>query len=724
VRRHFQVATIAFLTTCAWPSGAANEHQDARRWLTVSAADARAVEPGGVYEAYAAQRLALAQARAYALLGDVEHTIAHLPDLEHTRPSWSSDGDGAVRMLLVSLDLREINGDLIRVLVSSGRDDEALAYAARSPQFGNDPYLQLGIALGRQRAKSLPDFKGLNPDQAADIRVGAAYGLLEHGDAAHAERILAATTNAQARNNAVEHLGGILIATEQDPAALRRLLKIAALSGDRSEAILRDAISTAVRADDMDAAERLAKEVTDPKGRDAASAQLALGYLARGANRQAAALFDAARSRESSSWEHVAILLPRTDWLEARYAKIADPWRRTERLYQLAKQRLAAGERAVADRLAATAAKSARLISGDSTRWLVLKMLAEYHALAGAPDPAATFAALIPAGQRERAEADLQVAVAWARVGDVSAATQLINDLSDPVIRASALAAAAGAAHAVDQVGYRTLVSAAVGACTAINADEQERCWSNVVKMQLGTVDIDGARNTAMRAPEGSARAAALETVFDYHLKAHDLQRALDIARAIPGGMDPHLGTDRRANALALLVDTYAADGEIDTAAKLLAEIDQPVIRELHAAAVIAAMANAGRTQDALALVAGLRRRDAREQALALLFFKIAQRGDLPDATTLMSQVQSSRGGELCWVSAAAARNQDVATMDAWLQNLTDAACRAFAYAGAAYGAVAPAGDVSAESLFARVDPMRVEERMAKAMQIQAARMR
>jgi hypothetical protein len=705
---------------------AAADLEHAQRWLLQSDAAAAAYRPSGVYQEYNRQRIDLAQARAYALLGDVENTRKRLPQSSGDRPEWQSGGDGAVRSLLVSLDLREINLALLQTLATAGRQADALAYiAALNPEQGQQGlYLALGTALAKAGASPAGKTSGLTDQAQADLRAGFALGLVTMGKEGRARRELK-DLDAQLRSDAIERLAATLIFVDDDLTDVTRLLQLAVISAPTSAAIARSAVAMAVREGDLDDAVAVAAFVKEPVSRDALDAQLALGFAARGDTARAAEIFKANPKRTARTWEQVAMLTGQHEWLESYYQALADPWRRSERLYQFARRRLADGYREAGDKLIVIAGEAAEQIPGDSTRWLAFRQLAEYQAYAGAPQAAARWAQRIPASERERNSADIQVSIAWARTGAPDRAREVATSIADPILRVEALSAAAIALPDPRDAAVTALLDSALETLRSIGDDqsrERDAAWGSLTTRLLAAGRNAEAERVAVLAPAGGPLVATSTTMVTHYLAAGNTAAALTWARKLPSGSDTQVGYDRRDYALADVVDTLAAAGETRRAMTVLQEINHPAVRELHTTPVVMALAAQGDLTRALTLVQGLKRGDARESALGLVLYALAQRRELPDPASIMSQVPKRRGSELCWATAAAFGGNDAAAMDGWLQSLAEPACRAFAAAGAAYAAALAPAHPNVDDLFAALDPTHAEERMARAMQIAVAK--
>jgi len=707
---------------------AESEPANATRWLAQSEASAARLQTTGVYASYALTRVRLAQARAYAMLGDVENTRSHLPYADGAQPEWSSGGDGMVRMLLVSLDLDEIHASLLAVLADAGRTDDAYAYVAGlDPTQSIDPaYLQLGTALAMAGQTKARTPAGLTAMQSALRDAGIAQSLLQAGRPDAARDVIDAIEPETDRVQAVTILARRLVAGQDfDPVA--RLVELDVLPARETAELAQYAMSFALLSGDLNTATRLTAQVEEPAARDRLDATLAFALAEDGQQARAAEIFDAAKLYQAPTWEQAAIRLHRDAWLEAHYLAIKSPWRRSERLYQYARRKLDDGEKGEANRLAGLAAESAEEIPDGSTRWLAYELLAGYYARAGDPNAAATWAGKIPTEPQDARRLQIQAAAAvveaWARAGDVKRALAEAGRIEDPLGRVSGLTAAAAATFKRNLDAYRRLVTAAEHSLrSAGEASRRQRQdgWADLVTMQCRAADLDGAMETAARAMTAGEGAAAYEAIVTFTLEAGDLSAAEQAARALPAGIDPDTGRDARAHAFVQVTESLAENGEGLKAATLLGEIDQKHAREMATPAVVEALIARGEQARAIELAVVLKRDDARERAVGVVLAALAAQGVLPDPAKLMSKVPARYGGELCWASAAAT-GADPQSLDRWLDALQQPECRAFAYAGAVYGQLAPPADRKPADLFARLDPSQAEARMAEAMQKSAA---
>ena len=418
----------------------AADDEVARRWLDQSDDAAGLLEPSGVYASYSITRLRLAQARVYASLGDVENTRSRLPYGRDPRPEWSSGGDGMVRELIVSVDLDDIHQRLLEKLATGGRIDEALQYVEdlNEAQQGSGIHLQLGRALA-QAGISDQAISVLPAQQQANARAGFAWAMLEAGRLIEAKNNLMAIKPREQREQTVGLLVRTLMANNVLPLA-SRTLELDILSAGVNAALVQQVVSTALRTGDATEVVSLVQRIEEPGARDNLDAQLAYVLATAGDHAGATEVFDNAPRREASTWEQVAMLLENDAWLEERYLAIENPWRRTERLYQFALRKLAAGERREAERLADLCLTTIDEIPSSSTRWLALRLLAEYHARAANPAAAAARTAQIPTDGREakleRGQALAAVVEAWARAGDTDAALREADRIEDPVFSA------------------------------------------------------------------------------------------------------------------------------------------------------------------------------------------------------------------------------------------------------------------------------------------------
>jgi hypothetical protein len=723
---------LALWVSLAIPSASlgAGDPADAKRWLDLSDKAAASLQPSGVYASYALTRIRLVQALAYALLGDVENTQSRLPYAGDPRPEWSSGGDGMVRTLMVSLDLDEIHASLLTVLAEAGSVQDAFEYAAglTPEQNSEGAYLQLGMALARADRAMLVDTPGLTASQQANATAGKAWVLLERDDLDDARDVLLSIEPEETRIQTIAVLGRKLIAENQF-ANVVRLLELGVLPESETSALASEALSFTLLSGDLATATQLADRAGESVARDGVDAQLAFALAVSGEQTRAAKVFDQVKLKQAPMWEQVAMRLNRDAWLEKYYLALNSPWRRTERLYQFAVRKLTADDRNEADRLAALAEKSAEEIPAGSTRWLALELLAEYYAKAAEPPAAAAMAAKIaddtPDGQREKAKADAAVVEAWARAGGIEQALRAADGMADPLVRASGLTAAANAAFANDRGAYERLVLAAqssLGSMDESRFRERQGGWARLVTMQCRVGDMSGAMKSAASATSAGDAAAAHEAIVKFAIEAGDLNIAEQAARALPAGMDFSVGQDhRRGEALGQVTKALAANGDGRAADVLLEDIEQQHVRELATAAVAEALIAQGEQDKAIELAIALRRNDAREHAVGVVLRAMAEQHLLPDPEQLMSRVPERTGAEVCWASAAAA-GADRDRLDPWLQALDQPACRAFAYAGAAYAVRATPAELEPADLFSRSDPAMNEARMLEAMQKNAAR--
>ncbi|MDH3643935.1 MAG: hypothetical protein OES38_17655, partial [Gammaproteobacteria bacterium] len=615
------------------------------------------------------------------------------------------------------LQLEELHRTLLGELIAVNRINDAFSYVAALDlsQAGPDLYLQFGRQLQTEDNLSRKLVAALPPQQQAQLRMGVATSLITQQATGKARRVYEKIDESEAPAAAVEVIR--LLILESNWRAMNETLALAKLDEDTKSALIMQATDRAAR---IGATTELSK-LAGIASSDASRAQLAGAFAYSGDVDRAGQIFDRAKEREARTWEQVALRTARYEWLEAYYLALPDPWRRSERLYQWAKQRLAAGEADEANRLATLSEVAAREIPSTQTRALAHRLLSEYYALAADPEAATRMAEQIPAGtdtQKEQMKAQAQVAVAWAVAGQPTRAAEKAARISEIDARIAALVMVAQHVHGYDADAYDELVAQARRECLSLASDQKragESAWLLLLKTQLGAGDVFGATETSKQASAAGFAPAVYEVMADYQIVAGNFEEAILAARAVTAGADDTAGYGRQQHALGKIVLALADSGDGLRAAQLLARIDQESVRELNTAPVVRALVQQGETGRATELVKQLKRSDALHASMLEVLKTVAERRELPEAE-LLNEIPRRSGGDLCWAVAASAEVKQT-ELDGWLSRLNVVGCRAFAYAGAAYALMAPAEQVLPARLFALVDPSSNEERMALAMQ-------
>lgn len=695
---------------------AASKDEDAVRWLQRSGETAGAVAPSGVYEESQRVHLHLLQARAWALLGDVERTLELLPAADGDKAEWTSGGDGMVRLLIFNLETGEVLRLLLGTLINRGHLAQGLELVQSMYQRrGLDLYLDLGLSL--HDAPSKLNLKPLEPAHIASIQMGWTGALLardlleEAGATFHAidESLRPAVFEKLSRRYLLD-------------GNLDDLIRLAQMdAGHNSAKILAEAIIRAGRSIGSDQVPDLVDLIKAQSFDSTQLAMIALRYLEQNQIDAGRRLLFEASGNGSETWEQVAIRTQEHGWLRNYYRSIKDPWRRSERYYQYALRLLQTDARQDADKIAALSLESVQQIPSANTRALALRLLTEYHSRAGNPESVAELVRQIenldPPQSRELALARVQLAISQVGISDVAAVREILASVDLPRIRVTGRVLTAAAARGGNPSAYDGFVAAAREDIRSLEiVSEQQSAWSELISMQTEAGDLAGARQSADLAADTGHSAAALEVIADYQISREDFDDARDTIGSIPGGADIRSGADRRQLALGRLLTKLVEKGRALEAMETLAQMDPGPVRELNTTQVLQALLDEGRYDAAESLLSGLHRPDMIEHALAILLYDMAVRGELPDPVRHLARIPRRRGAALCWAASAAVMIENPARINAWVDNLPDANCRAFALAGAAYGVLLPDQPGRVNAVFELVDPVRVEKRMERAM--------
>lgn len=687
----------ALFTTLSIQAGAAQETH--LRWLEESDRLASTLPGSGAYAAYEKVQLSLVQAYTYAALGDVNKTLTHLP-FSSSDTDWLSGGDGMVRQLLIGDALRDVHRLLFKELADSGRSDDVIGYIDRLnlQQRTPDLFFELGYFFP---SINLPETK-----EHTAAMFGGVFANIENGNLPQARSTLASIPDARI-SPALDQQAQLLMMNGNWQAA-SALYRISADAGLIGKTRIKEAISVAVQARQMDTAEALARLLGDQL-QESHEVQIALGYAHDEQFNMARQVFQRVDEKKDRSWETVAIMLKEDAWLRTYYSQLADHWRRSERFYQLAKRQLSDGMRDAALNNINSAEQAAQQIKTPSTRALAFKMLAEFYGLYGNPNRVEQMVRAIPEDpslENYRGQARQFISLAWTVDGDVDKAIVAGLEIGHLPNRVTAMTKAAVLAFNTSESDYTRLITAIE---TDIQHSRDEGLWREVVAARLRVGDVKGAESTVSRAKQLADMPALDRALVEHYLTEGAFESAIAAANRLPED-----NQFRRQKAYGDIVKIAAANNAVETALDILPKINQPHIRDLSTTPVIRALVDSGKSETAEQLAAQINRRDAREDALAVLLYKQAAQGKLPSVELMQTVPRNSNG--LCWAVSASAE-VDTKALEHWLNNLDDDGCRAFAYVGAAQNLVARQ---DAAAAFRLIDPMQTTERMTEAMQRQA----
>ena len=715
VSKHFRILLVLLVFA---PSQYAHcQQDDATRWLLQSMQTAKQIKPSGVYEQSQHVRLKLLQARGWALTGDVERTLELLPAADGNDAEWASGGDGMVRLLLFRLETGEVLRSLLNTLVSKGQEQQALELVQLVlEQTKINLYLDLGLSLDPEKSDLKIDT--LEAKLKAAVQMGKTGSLLAK-DRVDEARKEYNSIDQSFRAAEFEKLNQHYLVNGK-LESINRLVQIDA--GRDTASIMAQAAMFAGRSFDPAQFPNINMLIKDETIDPAQLAMIALAYLEHGQIEQARRLLLESSGKGSQSWEHVAMLVGEHEWMQNYYQSIKDPWRRSERYYQYALRLLKANEKEQADRIAVLSLESALQIPSVNTRGLALRLLSEYHRQAGNLERVAELVQQIeildPPQLRDLSLARIQLAISQVESGDAAAAREILLSIQDKKIRITGWVEAAGKARENSSASYDDFISTAREEILAIQQkNEQQSGWRELIGMQTLAGDLRGARQSADIAASTGHATAALEVIVDYQISMEDFVEARLTIESIPAGIDNRSGGKPRQKAMGRLLTKLIETGNTLKAKKILEQMEQDHVRELHTPQVLQALVKDGKSEAAEELLATLKRSDMIERALSIILYDRASRGELPDPVRLLSKVPRRSGAELCWVATAAIKPMKPTQIDTWIDQLSDNNCRAFALAGAAYGIQQIDHRKRLDQVFELVDPAHTEKRMARAMQ-------
>ncbi len=697
---------VSLLVCCLVSLAAsASPEQQARRWLAQSDGLVASLSASGVRGQYQAVQLKLLRSLGYAAIGDVEQTLANMP-FTSDEDDWLSGGDGMVRQLLIGDALRSVHDTLFRLLLANGNISAVHGYLVRLNQQQKTPdlYVQMGRIVGTAGSSA-----AFGESERAQFQLGNILKALDESRETDAVGMMK-KMDAALRASSVDQLGQLLL-LEGDWQSASQLYAIDAKVGPVDPRRLTNAAMLSVRSGSSQMLEELVALLGD-RGDEAARAQLALSVLQTDPD-FARRLFEQTEGKQNRTWETVALQLKADAWLAQYYAGLKDPWRRAERFYQLALRQFRDGDVVPSGANVRRAADAAALIQSASTQALAYQLLAQYFAATGNPARVREMIDRI-GGEvslaRYRGIAMSQLVIAWSHAGNPVEAMAAADAVADVSQRIDALVTSAVVFHPGDPADYQKFVGAtrrAIGELLELHA--RSEAWRKLVEMQLAASDFAGATGTANLAPTLEAK-PAINALVTHHLSLGNFKTAIETAKLLPDDSQWS-----RQKAFSDIVKAASAAGEIEVARASQEAITQIHIRDISLPPLVRALIMAGQFEAAEAILAGVSREDTRAELFALITYEYARQQRLP-STELMNHAPNRSDASLCWAVAAAVPI-DVQAIAAWLDQLTQPGCKAFARVGAAYASIRPG---EADFLFSLIDPTRTGERMSKAMQRQA----
>lgn len=724
------------------------DREAAERWLQQSERLVKEHSPDG----YDKVQWLLSVSYVRAALGDVEAVSSQAGsvfDDEGSRAEWRSGGDGAVRELLVSQEQQRLNGILLLSLLPA-RQREAVSYLQSVEETAGFPQPELWLRFG-QYGGELPAGTTVDASSRQAAQLGGVLYELAQKDERAAKRRLAA----MAADDRRAALGGSLLyrlMLDGNDARLFELLYLARKDLDAAnlqQAVmlavsLSHAADTAAGGEQRDSnanerllhlMERLAELSPDIMAQT--SRALAQTYLLNGEIQKARVLFEQ-QSKPDASWETVALGIGETAWLVDHYQQLQSPWRRTERLVQLALQVLP--ESRDEARHIVEYARTGLQDVPDHSRAAATGMLIRFFGRAG--DPVLTRTYLEALGQldasaRSMEEAMRSLVLAYGLSGDEPGTRAALQALPDDDQRVQALIALAEQ----DNSAIADPLREAIELVARRNADpvhaQNEQAWADIAGAYLRAKDNAGAGRVVEAALDGGQGVIALERYVHAHLEqppeADTGKQMWTLVQRLPGGPDGRVGYDRRARLESDIVTWLARYDRVEEAHAYLGKISHEQTQMMAMPTVAAAMVRHatrapaslidGKAMDAVAtLIETSTRSDSRLNALMPILYHFAEKRERLPA--LILSLLPRRSERFCWSAAAVAGDvaADQAPTQRWLAQLNDPLCQAHALAGSAFAAIGIGMGTS--EIVALVDPARVSERMAEAMMQRSARMR
>ncbi|MEM7362689.1 MAG: hypothetical protein AAF525_01585 [Pseudomonadota bacterium] len=752
---------VLLLVMCLSPGALAADRQVAQTWLAQSEKIALEESPDG----FANAQLNLSHAYGHAALGRsnaVRHSVESIFGDDRRRAGWRSGGDGAVRELLIVHEQLKLSDMLLLNLIPT-HTGEAVRYIQWLEGYFESPFPELWLRVGELGGQVTKQ-----QDVSGSARVAVDFGLVIHalneGNPRVARRQYRTLTPDERR----EILNGSLLTKMMlsgDDEALFRLLYLT--KDDLDAPMLQQAVmlsrslshegrgaegrslygtgTSAVQADDrmQTLLERLG--TLSPAIADQTSQMLAQAYLLNDDIEKARHLFNR-QTKPGAAWETVALGIGDIPWLEKYYLSITNPWRRTERLTQLA-LRLLPESPEDSDRIIAHARSGLDQVPGHSQSAAIGIML-RYFGRSGNRPLAETFLTRLRSLNPDAntlMRAQQSVAMANAVAGDADGLRVALRALPDDWSRVRTLVAIAGADTSISEPltdATAILLRRTTGADSVQKQHQrqQEQAWSDIVTAQLNESDDRGAVKTIGKALDRNEGVIALETYVKERTsgrpRGDDITTLWSLVQRLPGQFDGRVGYDRKARLESDLVKWLAQHDDVDMARRYLPKVshDQvrmlamPVVADAMVRSMVQSMARDGSAikDDQLAAVQALikssSRSDSRVNAMMPILHRFAAVRQQIPASFL--SLLPDRHQRFCWSAAAVVDMSavEVKNIDTWHAQIEDPLCRAHAQAGSAFAASDPAMDPG--EIVALVDPARTSERMAEAMVRQSSRMR
>ncbi len=704
----FLFFSAVFLFTCQVSRTAELSAAD---WMVMSQKSSGSPSPVTPPTNFQTIQLLLSQAMAYSAAGDIDKLTETMHRIQVPGAKWMDGGEGMMRQTLVKSEILSIHKIAISALAKKNRFNDALTYCMDLAQEADAE--EIFFYLGRQLADkdSIPDKPdSLSQKLYAAMRLGVVSSLIDHSQK-KAATVLCKQIETGLQKQIINHMLPILLLN----GSMDSFQKLLAFSSEQKILEQNTLLFVLNRLSTSKRVERTVPLLAPfiPPDNEALQASLALSYLSSNRPDLAENIFTGFPDKNLRKWETVAVSLKKDDWLLKYYQSQTNQWRKTERLYQLAKRMLGDGKHDQSLPIAEMAVESAARIPSEQTRATAHSLLAQYFALSGDVSRTREMTELISSSQvRNLAKATAQLAKSQMKSGFPEDAVKTALSINDAGLRGDALLLAAAVAD--NEKDYSHMVKLAEQNCTAISEKRlREKAWQKLAQMQLQREDYQGIKKTIELALLSGSGSAAAEELIAHYILQQSFDKAFSVARLIPDSFDNSKGYNRQQRSFQTIITAIADAGKGLYAMEEMQRITNKSTWDLTAPAVARALANEGNFDAIASLLNKIQRNDARAKVMSLLLLTQLKNGALPDGNQLAMLPKSYRG-RYCW--AAAFSQADIQTFTSWVKDLPSENCRSFACAGKAFVLTAPQEFRKPDKLSWMFDPAKMQDQIMNAM--------
>ena len=710
MRKHFSffIISAVLLFSCGRSHGAELKATD---WIQMSQKTSESLFSAAAPTNFQTIQLLLSQAMAYSAAGDTEKLKETLQRIQAPGAKWLSGGDGMMRQVLVESEILDIHKLTLSVLAKEKRFNDALTYCLGLAETPNAE--EIFFFLGRQLKSddNIPGKAGTpTPQLYTAMQIGVVSWLVDHSQQETAAALVK-QIDRELQKQIINRMIQILL-LDKSWDSFNNLFVFSA----NQELLEQNTLLFALN--QLTIAKKNAQIVPLlallPHKDDSLQSALALSYITAKHLDLAEKVFNNAPKKNLRKWETVAVALKKDDWLLEYYQTLTNPWRKTERLYQLAKRMLEDGVRDKSLHIAEIAVESASHISSDQTRSTAHTLLARYFALLGDVNRTQQMTRLIaPSKTRNLQKATAQLANAQMKNGNLKDATQTALSIENDDIRGDALVLVAEAADREED--YAHIVTIAEQNFAKISERRsREKAWLKLAQMQLQQKDYSGVEKSIRLASLSDAGAAAAEALIAHSIQEQSFDKAFSVAQLIPDIFDPTRGYNRRQRSFQNIITAIAATREGRRAMEEMHRITEKSTWDMTTPAVARALADQGDFHAIATLLETIQRSDARGEVVSLLLLTQLKAGTLPEYDQL-AKLPKRGMGRYCWAAAVFSQT-NTQTFTSWLEDIPSESCRSFACAGKAFAITSPPEFRNPDTLSRMFEPAQMKDQVMNTM--------